>query len=379
MNVAPISHSKQVEGEKPADVGGKPASAGPQRTSRMLLLAFTLGLCDLTYWQYSFVDHFNGGYWKSFIDGVGLAPEQYRIAVKFAAWWMVQHFGWAFRHGFTLIDVVSSLTAVFLLYDLLQRRGSVRAASVELQWFASAAFIALLFFYLVWVGFGSYFRPETLPNTALAAVMLWLWASWDRITVRKFGHLWVPIGLILASALQGWIRADLAFVLNAGIFVGYLVRQRTGRVQHAGWKLTVSLLCSVIAAGSQLYIMRVKYPHASYGPIPILMIKHDLRQPLTFPPFLCFMVPIAWTFVRFWRYRNQATGEDSDLGLVIGSMMYVVLWVVLGKLDEVRIFIPFALALTPLTVELAMRRIRNPGLIRENSTASAAFSVGTNR
>ncbi len=369
----------QVEGKEPADVGGRPANAGPQRTTRMLLLAFVLGLCDLTYWQYSFVDHFNGGYWKSFIDGVGLAPEQYRMGVKLAAWWMVQHFGWGFRHGFTLIDVVSSLTAVFLLYDLLQRRGAVRAASVEVQWFASAAFVALTCFYLVWVGLGSYFRPETLPNAGVAAIMLWLWASWDRIADKKAGQLWVAIALVAAAALQGWIRADLACVLNAGIFVGCLVRQRTGRMQHAGWKLAVSLLCALVAGGTQLYIMRVKYPHASYGPIPILMIRYVLRQPLTFPPFLCFMLPVAWTYFRFWRDRNWRSGEDTDVGLVIGSMVYVVFWFVLGKLDEVRIFIPFALALIPLTVELAMRRIQSPVPIRDDSSVPATSSLRMNR
>jgi hypothetical protein len=109
------------------------------------------------------------------------------------------------------------------------------------------------------------------------------------------------------------------------------------------------------------------------------MIRHDLRQPLTFPPFLCFMLPIAWTFLRFWRGRNRQTGEDTDLGLVLGSMVYVVFWLVLGKLDEVRIFIPFALALIPLTVELAMRRIQSPVPIREDSTASAACGVRMNR
>ena len=369
MNLAPISHSMQGEGEKPADVGGKPANAGPQRTARMLLLAFALGLCDLTYWQYSYLDRINPDYWKSFIDGVGLAPEQYRIGVKLAAWWMVQHFGWGFRHGFALFDVVSSLAAVFLLYNLLQRRAAVRSASVQVQWFASAAFIALTCFYLVWVG--SYFRPETLPNSGLAAIMLWLWASWDRIASKRLGQLWMAIALVAASALQGWIRADLACVLNVGIFAGYLVRQRTGRVQHAGWKLAVSLLCAGVAGATQLYIMRVKYPHASYGPIPILMVRYDLRQPLTFPPFLCFMLPVAWTFIWFWRSRNQRSDEDTDLGFVIASMLYVILWVVLGKLDEVRIYIPFALALTPLTVELAMRRIQRPVLIREGSTPTA--------
>jgi hypothetical protein len=141
----------------------------------------------------------------------------------------------------------------------------------------------------------------------------------------------------------------------------------------------VSLLCAVIAGGTQLYIMWVKYPHASYGPIPVLMIRHDLQQPLTFPPFFCFMLPIAWTYFRLWHDRNRRSGEDTDLGLVIGSMLYVIFWLVLGKLDEVRIFIPFALALMPLTVELAMNRIQRPVLIREDSTTSAMCSVRTNK
>ena len=89
----------------------------------------------------------------------------------------------------------------------------------------------------------------------------------------------------------------------------------------------MSLLCAGVAGATQLYIMRVKYPHASYGPIPILMVRYDLRQPLTFPPFLCFMLPVAWTFIWFWRSRNQRSGEDTDLGLVIASMVYVIFWV----------------------------------------------------
>jgi hypothetical protein len=32
------------------------------------------------------------------------------------------------------------------------------------------------------------------------------------------------------------------------------------------------------------------------------------------------------------------------------------MWVVVGKIAEVRIFLPFALALAPLTAELAMQR-----------------------
>jgi hypothetical protein len=103
--------------------------------------------------------------------------------------------------------------------------------------------------------------------------------------------------------------------------------------------------------------MRVKYPHASYGPIPVLMIRHDLHQPLALPPFVCFMVPIAWTYVQFWRNRGRGLEDSADSGLIIASLIYLVLWIVLGKLDEVRIFIPFALAMIPLSVDLSLRHI----------------------
>ncbi|HEY4010198.1 MAG TPA: hypothetical protein VGM11_08625 [Acidobacteriaceae bacterium] len=329
----------------------------PQRTARVLLLALALGLCDQTYWQYSFVDRYQKGYWKTFIDGTGLAPEQYRIGVKLAAWWMVKHFGWGFRHGFVVMDVISTLTALFLLYALLNRRRNVQGASLELNWFSSAGFLALVCFYLSWVG--SYFRPETLPTAGLVAVMLWLWSSWSWTHTRG-QQAWTIAGLIAASALQAWIRADVPLALNAGMFLAYCLPRGPRRVQYRSWKLVASAACCIVAGATQLYIMHVKYPHASYGSIPIIMVRYDLRQPLTFPPFLCFMVPVVWTFVQYWRTRRDPTAEEADTGLVIGSILYLLLWIVMGKVDELRIYIPFALALSPLTVDLALRRIARP-------------------
>ena len=344
----------QAEDAQPAEVGvSAVASGGPQRSARILLLAILLGLCDQTYWQYSFVDRYQPGYWKSFIDGVGLAPEQYRIGVKMAAWWIAEHFGWGFRHGFVLIDLVSSLTGIFLLYQLLQRRRGVRTASLELQWFASAAFITLSCFYLIWVG--SYFRPETLPTAGLLALAAWLWSSWDRVQGSR--RVWVAIALTGVAAIQSWVRADVACALFAGFFLACLIRRRPGELRDRAGKLIVSVLCIGIAGATQLYIMRVKYPHASYGTTPILMIRHDLQQPLALPPFLCFMVPIVWTYVQFWRNRSRGWEDHNDSGLIIASLLYLVLWVVLGKLDEVRIFIPFALAMIPLSVDLSLRHV----------------------
>jgi len=354
MNHPSTSQSMQAEDAQSGEVGASAvAIRGPQRSAKILLLAIVLGLCDQTYWQYSFIDRYQKGYWKTFIDGLGLAPEQYRMGVKMAAWWMVQHFGWGFRHGFALMDLVSSLTAIFLLYHLLQQRRGVLTASFELQWFASAAFITLSCFYLVWVG--SYFRPETLPNAGLLASMVWLWSCWDR--VRRSRRVWIAIALTGLAALQGWVRADVACALFAGFFLACLIPRRPGELRDRGWKLIVSLLCVGVAGATQLYLMRVRYPHASYGPIPVLMIRHDLHQPLALPPFVCFMVPIAWTYVQFWRNRGRGLEDSADSGLIIASLIYLVLWIVLGKLDEVRIFIPFALAMIPLSVDLSLRHI----------------------
>jgi hypothetical protein len=242
----------------------------------------------------------------------------------------------------------------------------VRTASLELQWLASVAFIALSCFYLVWVG--SYFRPETLPNAGLLALTVWLWSSWDR--VRRNGRVWIAIALTVVAALQGWVRADVGCAIYAGIFLACLIRRRPGKLRDRAWKLIVSLLCVGIAGATQLYIMRVKYPHASYGPTPILMIRHDLQQPLAFPPFVCFMVPIIWTYVQFWRNRSRGWEDYTDSGLIIASLLYLVLWIVLGRLDEVRIFIPFALAMIPVSVDLALRHISTvcePALTRTKS------------
>ena len=42
---------------------------------------------------------------------------------------------------------------------------------------------------------------------------------------------------------------------------------------------------------------------------------------------------------------------------MIAAALFVCLWCVLGKIDEVRIFLPFAFALAPATVEAAMVRL----------------------
>lgn len=323
----------------------------PQRATRALLLAAVLGLCDQNYWQYSNVDHYFKGYWLPFVHGTGGAPEQYRIGVKMAAWWLVRHFpSWDFRYGFTLMDIIASTVGVLLIYDLLLRRPVIRRASTAVQWFASAGFALLVCYYIGWVGF--FIRPETLPSFGLTACMAWLWTR--RADERSHSTLTI-FGLLVCAATQAWIRADLPCALNAGMFLVSVTRGERGLSISRRAAVVTSVACVVVAAGIQLYIMRVLYPHARYGSIPVFMVTHDLHQPLTFPPFLIFILPLIWTGVQTW--RRWSVVDTGSRGLLLGAAIYFVLWVVLGKLDEVRIFVPFAVALIPVTMELAVRRI----------------------
>jgi hypothetical protein len=43
-----------------------------------------------------------------------------------------------------------------------------------------------------------------------------------------------------------------------------------------------------------------------------------------------------------------------------GAALFGLLWIAIGKIDEVRIFLPFAFALAPLTAEMAILRAEQP-------------------
>jgi hypothetical protein len=323
----------------------------PERMTYVLLLLTALGVCDRSYWLYSSIERQQPETWLSVMRGTAAAPEQYRIGVKLAAWWMAEHFGWGFRHGFALMDVVSSVACLWLLYGLLERSSAVREG--RSFWLASTAFVMLSCFYLSWTQF--FVRPETLPCAFLAALTLWLWTPRDASHGAGSGEVLVSCGLLLVTAVLSTVRADVAWALNAGMFLVSLTRRGGDLSLRRSAAIAVSAVCAFTAAGIQLYLMRIVYPQASYGSTHALMARYDLRHPSIWVSFILFMVPVLWTGWQFWR---MAPREDrAGSGLIAGSGLYLILWMILGKLDEVRIFLPFALALIPLTVDLAIRRL----------------------
>jgi hypothetical protein len=70
--------------------------------------------------------------------------------------------------------------------------------------------------------------------------------------------------------------------------------------------------------------------------------------------------------------RRRYQAEASGIAMLMGAGVFFAMWITAGRIKEVRIFLPFALALAPVTVELAMQRFLGG---EERSEAQAKIRV----
>lgn len=343
----------------------------PTTSARALFAAIVASSTFLDYWSYSQQYSKDPASFTSVLNGTADAPAQYRIGVLKTADFLVRHAHLGLRHAMALLDGISAVIAVYLLYSLLQQSKVYQTASRELRWYGSAAFVVLVQFYLAWLIW--YQRPETLPTAALNTLVLWLLVRGLK-PMRSGLGMYVASGVaqVLLAAAQGLVRADVAVALHAGVVLVCLLgsnRRHGSEPPHgAGWtfalpraaQLLTSVLCIAVAGGVQFVIMHRVYPHATYGNTPAFQLVLNVTQVVRLVPFALFLVPYAWTLRQVARPRilNETPPDMLPLvALLAGSVVYLGLWCVLGKVDEVRIFLPFALALAPLTVQLAMQAI----------------------
>lgn len=326
---------------------------GPKRVVSVLLTAIILSTGYLDYWAYSQAFYKDPTIWMDVVGGTANAPSQYRIGVVDSAYFLARHLHAAMRHTLAILDVISGLIAVFALFLVLQRSAVYRRAGVMAQWFGAASFIVLVQFYLAWLLW--YQRPETLPTAAaLALTLLLVSGSPGREGGGGIGTAGTVLGLLLLAVAQGFVRADVAFALHLGILFICLTKSWRGLALPRGVQAGTSMVAMALAVGIQYWLMKKVYPQASYGDTPVLQLFLNLKSPQAYAPFLLFMLPAGWTGVMLSRRRYEV--ESADMGVFAAAVIFLGMWVVVGKIGEVRIFMPFALALVPLTVELAMQR-----------------------
>jgi hypothetical protein len=317
--------------------------------ARAMLSLFLLGLCSRAYGDYNqaLKSGFSG--WMDVVHGRANAPEQYRVGVVMTADWMQRHLHLRMSLGFGLMDLGSSLLAVFLLTGMAERLEVYRRGSATLRWFGMAGFVALTVYALDWASW--YQRVTTLPTAGLTALLVWLLSP--SAGVEQRARLRVA-AFLAAVALLAFIRADIAVVLCLGTAAASRMRRSATPPMGRSGALWMGVAGALLAAGIQVYLMKMRYPQASYAGVPVFMLAHDWLRP-EWMALAIFVAPFAWTVVR--ALRTRYAGEGAGATLLLAGVAYLGLWVTMGRLDEVRIFLPMALAVTPVTVEMAMLRV----------------------
>ena len=325
--------------------------SSPSKVARLLLAVVVCSTIFADYWEYSKAYHGNPAIWTDVLQGTAAAPQQYRIGIPKLAELLQQSTHFGLRHGFTLVDFLSALLAAYLLYALFERSTTYRGAAEVARWFGAAGFLFLLQFYLAWITW--YQRPETLASTAILALTLWL-VMVPLPLGGPVSRAASVLGMLTLASVQGFVRPDLIFAVHLGVFIMCLNPGTEGFALPRMLQAGTSLLAILIAGAIQWCLMHVVYPQATYRDTPVLELHQNVTNVAGILPFVLFMVPWAWLVTQLAGKRVRA--EAASMALVIGSGLYVLMWVVVGRIEEVRIFLPYAVALIPLTCSCAMQR-----------------------
>ncbi len=323
---------------------------GPRRVVSVLLSFIVLSAGFLSYWNYSQTFYKLPGMWIDVVAGTANAPNQYRIGVVDTAYLLSRHMHLGMRHTLAILDLIAGFIAVFTLFFILRRSAVYRNASREGQWFGAAGFAILVQYYLAWLLW--YQRPETLSTAAVLSLSLLL------LTLRLplpsgFGRFAAVIGFLLLAVAQGFVRADVAFALHLGILLVCLTPAGKGFALPRVLQAATSVVAVLLAVGIQYFLMKRMFPQASYGDTPVFQLFLNLKSPQNYISFLLFMLPFGWTAAMLIRRHYQV--NSAAIATFTGALIFIAMWFTVGRIEEVRIFLPFALALAPLTVELAMR------------------------
>ena len=323
------------------------------------MLGFVIGSTIFAdYWEYSKAYHANPDTWMDVIRGTADAPQQYRIGVPWVADLLRRHGHMGLRHGFTLVDLFCAAVAVYLLVGLFERAQALRVPNEIARWFGAATFVFLVQYYFAWITW--YQRPETMASAAVLAATLWLLTV--RLPFSRIPSIFVTsVAMLLLAAIQGFIRADVIFAAHLGVLLVCVTRAGEGFALPRWMQAATSVFAVLIAGGVQFYLMHVAYPGATYGSTRVFQLGRNITEPLGMVPFMLFLMPWGWLVYTLTRDRAKDI-DSSSLALLAGSAIYVAMWMVVGRIEEVRIFFPYAVVLVPLTCTWATCRfIAIPG------------------
>jgi hypothetical protein len=265
------------------------------------------------------------------------APEAYRVAIPTLGAFLMRTFhlkdpAWVAAG----LDLFFSLSALYFFYRLAVDTLPITQARVKERMLTVALFLAFIQFPIAWIV--PWQRPETLPTALFLALALFC------LVRAKRNGIWT--GLLLATAAcQAFVRSDVPFVFGIALIVLAIFGGKSLEEFGSRPSLLLKGACiTFIAGGIQVFLQFIRYPHLSYWPgTDVIQFKNNLH----FHNFsncilalLPFLIPGSLFIVR--RRRLEAV----HVLVIAASALYFPLWFTVGIVGEVRLFVPFLMALS---------------------------------
>jgi hypothetical protein len=247
-----------------------------------------------------------------------------------------------------VIDFLCLGGSLWLLLWLLSRTEIFRGAVQLGRWLQASLALGCFLLYLLWSFW--YQKPET-HATLLLLVLSAAAAQWRR-------RVPAVVALIALAAIGATVRVDALVAFHVGFLLACvlpesLLKSRSlplGRaVQAVG-----SVLSIAAAIGVAYFIMHRIYPDAPRQ-VAAWQLFSNLKLWMNY--FVVEMALFPWWITLTLAVRRWRALDGWSVGLVIGSVVHFALFYILGIAWEVRIFLPFAMTLVPVTVTLAYAAI----------------------
>jgi hypothetical protein len=310
------------------------------------VLLISGGYTFLDYWNYSRTFHEGGGEWALLLAGRSFAPAQYRVGVLRTADLLARLTHTHLRHTFAAIDFVSVGISLALLLWLLGRAETFRDRDPIAQWLQASLVLGSCVLYLMWSFW--FQKPETQP-TLLLLVLSAAAAQWRR-------RVPAAIALIALAAVGATVRADAVIAFHAGFLVACLLPHARSLPLGRATQAIASVLAMAAAIGIEWFIAHRVYPEAPRQ-VAAFQLFGNIKAWLNY--LVMAMAFFPWWITLGLALRRRRTLNGWAVGLLLGSMAHFALYYSFGIAWEVRIFLPFAMALTPLTATLAYAAIGN--------------------
>ena len=283
-----------------------------------------------------------------FFSGTDHAPDQYRIGIAYPVGYVATKLHIKkFYILFSVVDFAAAGITCSILYLTLCGSVFFHGLRASSQTTTVVLFLVSLAYPFAWVV--PWQRPETLATALyLALVLLFL----GRVRTSR---LWL-IAIILISIGQTFVRADVPAIFGLAVCLFGL----TPRVHQLFGSRKTGVFCgiaiAVCALAGQAYLKCYLFPNATYPPnVPVVQFFFNFRI-RTLTTFAIAILPFAFTLFLAVKYRKFLDAED--ILMVFASCVYLPLWWTIGIIGEVRIFVPFIFALTPVTAKLLLLALR---------------------